>query len=204
MGLFGARASATLTSRWTSVYLTSGGFWEWPGGSAQNVTTNCMTMKPVVLTLLFVLFSSVFLAQKLSPVDSVRLFATWKKTADFIRINDTTKLRTLCLDSIDCKLCGFRDDTITDTEKPLSIFFKHGLDKINSNQKLWKIIDSETPDLIVSGYIDKNGDGERFYSIAYLFWKPNELAKDHEGAQVVFDFVLRKNKFKLFRICTVP
>ncbi len=142
--------------------------------------------------------------QNMSQVDSVRLFATWKKTADYLRTKDTVLLRTLCLDSIYCTLCGFRNDTIVETDKPLSIFFKDGLDHINANKKLWKIIDSETPDLMVSGYIDKIGNKDRVYGIAYLLWKPNELGKKHEGVQVVFDCVLRNNEFKLSSISTAP
>lgn len=134
----------------------------------------------------------------------MRLLATWKKTVDYLRRNDTTKLRTLCLDSIDCRLCGFREDTIIDTYQPLPIFFKHGLDKLNSNKKLWTIIDSQKPDLIVSGYIDKNGKGERVYCIAYLYWKPNEIAINHEGGQVLFEYVLQKNGYRLTSISTVP
>lgn len=156
------------------------------------------------MILLFFLFASGILAQKLSRADTVRLLATWKKTANCLRTKDTLRLRTLCLNSVDCKLCGFPDDTIIDAHKPLAIFFTHGLDKLNADKKLWKIIDSEQPDIIVSGYIDKNGNGERVYCIAYLYWKQNEIAKNHEGGQVLFDYVLRKGDFKLYSITTVP
>jgi hypothetical protein len=163
-----------------------------------------MRTRSVFFTILFALICSSFRAQKLSQGDSIKLVSTWNKTVEFLRTKDTVNLGAICLDSIDCKLCGFRDDTITDTNKPLTLFFKSGLDKLNSNQKLWKIINSKSPKIILSGYIDKNGNGECIYSIAYLFWKPNELGKKHEGGQVLFDYVLRKSDFKLFSISTLP
>jgi hypothetical protein len=163
-----------------------------------------MRTKSVFFNILFALICSSFWAQKLSQGDSIKLISTWNKTVEFLRTKDTTKLRIFCLDSIDCKICGFRDDTITDTNKPLTFFFKSGLDKLNSNHKLWKIINTESPKIVVSGYIDKNGDRMRIYSIAYLFWKPYELGKKHEGGEVLFDFVLRKDDFRLFSISTIP
>ena len=73
MGLFGARASAPLASRWTSVYLTTGGFFVMAGGCTQNVSGNCMTKK--ALSILFCIL--------------VDAFAVGQNTSDEIPIGDT-------------------------------------------------------------------------------------------------------------------
>ncbi len=117
---------------------------------------------------------------------------------------DTIKLKELCLDTIECTLCGYRNDTIVDYIKPVNYFLKNGLIKLSDNTKLWTIIATDKPDIIVSGYNDNLGHGERVYGIDYTLYKPNELGKKHEGVQVVFDYVIRQKNFKLAAITTIP
>ena len=150
------------------------------------------------------MFYVVIYGQKLTKADSVKLLSTWEKTSKYILSKDTLKLKALCLDTIECTLCGYRNDTIVDYIKPVNYFLTNGLIKLNDNSKLWTIISSSKPNIIVSGYIDKQGRGERVYGIAYTLYKPNELGKKHEGVQVIFDYVIRQKKFKLSGISTVP
>ena len=150
------------------------------------------------------MFYVVIYGQKLTKTDSVKLLSTWEKTSKYILSKDTLKLKALCLDTIECTLCGYRNDTIVDYIKPVNYFLTNGLIKLNDISKLWTIISSNKPNIIVSGYIDKQGRGERVYGIAYTLYKPNELGKKHEGVQVIFDYVIRQKKFKLTGISTVP
>src|SRR5690606_15012844 len=46
VGLFGARASASLASRWTSVYLTTGGFFVRAGGCTRTVMQHLSAGQP--------------------------------------------------------------------------------------------------------------------------------------------------------------
>ena len=142
--------------------------------------------------------------QNLTKADSTKLLSTWGKTSKYILSKDTVKLKALCLDTIECTLCGYRNDTIVDYVKPVNYFLKNGLIKLNGNNKLWTIISANKPVIVVSGDIDKLGRGEKVYGIAYTLYKPNELGKNHEGVQVIFEYVLRQKSFKLAAISTVP
>lgn len=142
--------------------------------------------------------------QNLTKADSTKLLTTWDKTSKYILSKDTVKLKTLFLDTIECTLCGYRNDTIVDYIKSVSYFFSNGLVKLNGNKKLWTIISSTKPNIIVSSYADKLGREEKVYGISYTLYKPNELGKKHEGVQVIFDYVIRQNSFKLTTISTVP
>ena len=150
------------------------------------------------------MFYIVTYGQYLTKADTAKLISTWDKTSKFILSKDTIKLKALCLDTIECTLCGYRNDTIVDYIKPTSYFLKTGLVNLNANKKLWTIISTNKPDIVVSGYIDKLGRGEKVYGIAYTIYKPNELEKKHEGVQVIFDYVIRQKEFKLSSISTVP
>jgi hypothetical protein len=163
-----------------------------------------MTTKQIPTTILLFMFYVVIHGQNLTKTDSTKLLRTWDKTSKYILSNDTVKLKALCLDTIECTLCGYRNDTIVDYIKSVSYFFSNGLVKLNGNKRLWTIISSTKPDIIVSGYTNKKGHVEKLYGIAYTLYQPNELGRKHEGVQVIFDYVIRKNNFKLTTITTVP
>lgn len=150
------------------------------------------------------MFCFAIYGQNLTKADSIKLLNTWNVTSKYMLSKDTIKLKALCLDTIECTLCGYRNDTIVDYIKPVNSFLKNGLIKLCDNSRLWTIIATDKPDIIVSGYIDKFGHGERVYGIAYTIYKPNELGKKHEGVQVVFDYVIRQKNFKLAAITTIP
>ncbi len=163
-----------------------------------------MRAKQVLVFIFFSVFLRTIYAQNITKLDSAKLLNCWNKTSLYILSRDTLKLRGLCLDSVDCTLCGFHNDTIVDYIKPIDYFLKNGLTKLIGNKKLWKIISSNKPDIMVTGFIDKHGRGENVYGIAYDYYKPNELAKNHEGIQVVFYYVIRQGNFKLTAISLVP
>ncbi len=117
---------------------------------------------------------------------------------------DTLKLKALCLDTIECTLCGYRNDTIVDCIKPVNYFFSNGLIKLNDNEKLRKIISTDKPILGKTGSMLVHGNREETYGVIYTLYKPNELGKNHEGVSVVFDYVKRQNSYKLVSISTVP
>ena len=158
----------------------------------------------IKLTLLLVIICITSYSQKINKQDSLKLVSTWQKTTKYILANDTFKLRALCLDTIACGLCGYRNDTIVDDVKSINDFLQNGLIKLRSNQKLWAIVANSVPIYAKSGYMFIQGHKEITYEVIYTYHEPNELAKKHEGVQVVFDFVLTQGNYKLASISTVP
>ena len=162
-----------------------------------------MTLRLGYTIIYLFLFCRVTQSQNLSKHDSLKLLTTWDKTYKYILSNDTAKLRSVSLDTLECTLCGFRNDTIVDYIKPISDFFKIGLIHLNSNKRLFNAISLSKPQ-IISGYYGTESNKQITYGIVYTLYPSNELGEKHEGVQVFFDYVIRENKFKLHGITTVP
>jgi hypothetical protein len=133
--------------------------------------------------------------------DTVLLLKTWEKTRLLLEEKDTIKLREVLLDSIHCELCGFRNDTVVDLDKPISYFFKNGLNTLTSYKRLWTKIRKDKPELFITVFFKGN---EKRYSILYTTYLKGELGPKHGGCAAVFEYVLRDGGLKLFYISTIP
>jgi hypothetical protein len=160
-----------------------------------------MITKKIFISILFIIVSDLTYGQKLTKTDSSKLLTTWKKTSKYILSKNTLKLKELCLDTIECALCGYRNDTIVDNIKSLSYFLSYGLIKLNDNKKLWEVISTHKPIIVVGSLGEKD---EKTYGLTYTLYLANELGKNHESVQVIFDYVIKRNDFKLAAITTVP
>jgi hypothetical protein len=143
-------------------------------------------------------------SQEISSSDSSKLLNTWTKTAQLLKTSDIAALKRVCMDSILCGwICGSRLDTI-DQAMSFGKFVESGLPAYNEDKKLAHIISTTKPSIFIGGYSVGPLGKEWLYTVAYTYYKANELAKYHEGMQVTFNFIIRKGEFKLAHIMTVP
>ena len=163
----------------------------------------------VLLTLLFLIatiecgFSQGNEPEMISKEDSVQLADTWKNLMPYLfqkRISTTAAIA----DSLYCDLCIKENQSMLDARMDKASFRKNGLPIFNQHKKIKATIESEQPGYGMIVYENENFSVRPVWVVSYNYWKPDELAKGHEGATVLFEFRKSANGFELFQISTIP
>jgi hypothetical protein len=152
---------------------------------------------------------------KISKKDSIALDIYWKDFLLAIENKDTSEIRRLSLDEIDCDLCLTidyenytpKDDYII----PIDTFLLKNIYDLTESQ-LWKAIKLNRCHqglCVFYNFLRRNLPGDygkdlKLYEIWVQTYKPNEWVEGHEGQSHAFQFVKYKNEFKFYGMTSIP
>jgi hypothetical protein len=130
------------------------------------------------------------------------LFEAWKETVRFLNTKDTTRIRSLLVDTIEYALYNYESGTYTIKFIPSSSILKLTIDSLVPDKKLQRAIIKNEPR--VDGFIIvyKDGTEHTAYSMNFSRKNPPRKGKIYKQNQVSFTYVpvYGQKKFRLFNI----
>ena len=140
---------------------------------------------------------------KISKEDSIGLADTWKSLMPYL-LQKTESTTSMIADTLYCDLCLEEGQSTINARMDRGYFQNKGLPILNHHKKIKDTILNEKPDYGMIVYENEDYSVRPVWVISYTYWKPDELAKGHEGASVLFEFRKIDSGFELFQISTIP
>jgi hypothetical protein len=174
-------------------------------------------MKNLSLVVCLFFVSLTLYSQDLQPVklrykDSIELSSVWIRYKNALANRDIHLLHNLSLKIVDCDIFQ-TPDPIHPQNPNISIdTFLHEFYAALPTMKLWRVMKTKKYHMEVERALYSNTTDVTFqknkslmiYSIWYVTFEPNEIAKGHEGESEAFQFVKIKGKFKFYGLTSIP